>query len=145
MDIVVWLRSLGLGKYEAAFRENEIDERIRPRPRQSAWVRYLRMLFIQGARAIQLHPASWAKHSFGPWLAAAARRLHCNVLTVALANKLARIALTVLLKGPGVGKKHSFALTRMHGRHIKPRGFGAMAFHTSSASIGPKPYGSRRI
>jgi transposase len=58
--------------------------------------RYLRMLFIQGARAIQLHPRSWAKHSFGPWLTAAARRLHCNVLTVALANKLARIALTVL-------------------------------------------------
>jgi hypothetical protein len=25
MDIVVWLRGLGLGKYEAAFRENEID------------------------------------------------------------------------------------------------------------------------
>ena len=24
MDIVVWLRSLGLEKYEAAFRENEI-------------------------------------------------------------------------------------------------------------------------
>jgi transposase len=61
--------------------------------------RYLRMLFIQGARAIQLHPASWAKHSFGRWLTAAARRLHCNVLTVALANKLARIALTVLLEG----------------------------------------------
>ena len=28
MNIVVWLRSLGLGRYEAAFRENEIDERI---------------------------------------------------------------------------------------------------------------------
>ncbi len=27
MDVVVWLRSLGLGKYEAAFRENEIDDR----------------------------------------------------------------------------------------------------------------------
>jgi hypothetical protein len=26
MDIVVWLRSLGLGQYEAAFRENDIDE-----------------------------------------------------------------------------------------------------------------------
>jgi hypothetical protein len=26
MDVVVWLRSLGLGKYEAAFRENEIEE-----------------------------------------------------------------------------------------------------------------------
>ena len=25
MDIVVWLRSLGRGKYEAVFRENEID------------------------------------------------------------------------------------------------------------------------
>ena len=30
MDIVVWLRSLGLGQYEAAFRENEIDETILP-------------------------------------------------------------------------------------------------------------------
>jgi hypothetical protein len=29
MDVVVWLRSLGLGKYEAAFRENEIDARER--------------------------------------------------------------------------------------------------------------------
>jgi hypothetical protein len=28
MDIVVWLRSLGLGKYEAAFRQNEIDETV---------------------------------------------------------------------------------------------------------------------
>src|SRR6478672_6752812 len=28
MEIVVWLRSLGLGKYEAAFRENEIDETV---------------------------------------------------------------------------------------------------------------------
>jgi class 3 adenylate cyclase len=31
MDIVVWLRSLGLGQYEAAFRENEIDETVLPR------------------------------------------------------------------------------------------------------------------
>jgi class 3 adenylate cyclase/tetratricopeptide (TPR) repeat protein len=28
MDIAVWLRRLGLGKYEAAFRENEIDETV---------------------------------------------------------------------------------------------------------------------
>src|ERR1700745_1856756 len=28
MDIVVWLRSLGLGKYEALFRENDIDETV---------------------------------------------------------------------------------------------------------------------
>ena len=30
MDIVVWLRSLGLGKYEAVFRENEITEKVLP-------------------------------------------------------------------------------------------------------------------
>ena len=30
MDIVVWLRSLSLGKYEAAFRENDIDETVLP-------------------------------------------------------------------------------------------------------------------
>ena len=28
MDIVVWLRNLGLGKYEAIFRENDIDETV---------------------------------------------------------------------------------------------------------------------
>jgi class 3 adenylate cyclase len=30
MDVVVWLRSLGLERYEAAFRDNEIDERVLP-------------------------------------------------------------------------------------------------------------------
>ena len=31
MDIVVWLRSLGLERYEAAFRENAITEKVLPR------------------------------------------------------------------------------------------------------------------
>ena len=31
MDIVVWLRSLGLGKYEAPFRDNKINERVLPK------------------------------------------------------------------------------------------------------------------
>jgi class 3 adenylate cyclase len=30
MDVVVWLRSLGLGKYEAAFRDHEIDKTVLP-------------------------------------------------------------------------------------------------------------------
>jgi hypothetical protein len=30
MDVGGWLRSLGLEKYEAAFRENEIDEAVLP-------------------------------------------------------------------------------------------------------------------
>jgi transposase len=61
--------------------------------------RYLRTLFMQGARVILLRPVNWAKHSFGLWLTAAAQRLHHNVLATALANKLARIAWTVLAQG----------------------------------------------
>jgi class 3 adenylate cyclase len=30
MDVVIWLRSLGLERYEGAFRDNEIDERVLP-------------------------------------------------------------------------------------------------------------------
>ena len=30
MDVVVWLRGLGLGKYEAVFRDNDIDETVLP-------------------------------------------------------------------------------------------------------------------
>ena len=30
MDVGDWLRSLGLGQYEAAFRENEIDAEVLP-------------------------------------------------------------------------------------------------------------------
>jgi len=58
--------------------------------------RYLRMLFMQAARVVLVWPSKWMKHSFGPWLAAAAQRLHHNVLATALANKLARIAWSVL-------------------------------------------------
>jgi transposase len=57
---------------------------------------YLRMLFIQAARVILLRPANWPKHGFGAWLVRAIQRLHPNVLAAALANKLARIAWTVL-------------------------------------------------
>jgi len=57
---------------------------------------YLRSLFVQGARAVLLRPESWGRYGFGHWLRAAASRLHRNVLAVALANKLARLAWGVL-------------------------------------------------
>jgi transposase len=63
--------------------------------------RYLRTLFIQGARAVLLRRDNWNRHGFGRWLEAAAKRLHRNVLAVALANKLARIAWGVLAKQRG--------------------------------------------
>jgi SAM domain (Sterile alpha motif) len=31
MDIVVWLRSLGLEEYEAPFRKNKIDDAVLPK------------------------------------------------------------------------------------------------------------------
>jgi transposase len=57
---------------------------------------YLRTLFMQAARVLLMRSANWPKHSFGGWLVRAAQRLHPNVLAAALANKLARIAWTVL-------------------------------------------------
>ena len=59
---------------------------------------YLRTLFIRGAKVILMRPKNWPRHSFGPWLTAASRRMHRNVLAVALANKLARIAWSVLVR-----------------------------------------------
>jgi transposase len=45
---------------------------------------------------VLLRPESWGRYGFGHWLRAAASRLHRNVLAVALANKLARLAWGVL-------------------------------------------------
>jgi transposase len=58
--------------------------------------RYLRTLLVGGAQALLRYPARWQSHGFGRWLQAAGIRLHRNVLAVALANKLARIAWGVL-------------------------------------------------
>jgi transposase len=61
--------------------------------------RYLRMLFVQAANAVLLHPQSWEKHGLKSWIEAAARRLNRFKLTIALASKLARIAWGVLHGG----------------------------------------------
>ncbi len=58
--------------------------------------KYLRTLFIQAAHILLMRPHNWDNFSFGAWLKQAAPRLHKNKLAVALANKLARIAWSVL-------------------------------------------------
>ncbi|NIV19055.1 MAG: IS110 family transposase [Woeseiaceae bacterium] len=58
--------------------------------------KYLRTLFIQAAHIILMRPHNWLKFSFGPWLEQASQRMHKNKLAAALANKLARIAWSVL-------------------------------------------------
>ena len=61
--------------------------------------RYLRMLFVQAAKVILMRPHRWSAFSFGEWLTCASERMHRNKLAVALANKLARIAWSVLRHG----------------------------------------------
>src|SRR6266699_1352779 len=61
--------------------------------------RYLRVLFVQAAWVVLIKPKSWEHHGFKPWIEAAKKRLHRNVLAIALANKLARIAWRVLARG----------------------------------------------
>jgi len=41
-------------------------------------------------------PTAWERHGLRPWIEAVKKRLHHNVLAIALANKLARIAWSVL-------------------------------------------------
>ena len=61
--------------------------------------RYLRVLFVQAAWVVLIKPKSWERYGLKPWLEAAKKRLHHNVLAIALANKLARIAWSVLAYG----------------------------------------------
>jgi transposase len=61
--------------------------------------RYLRVLFVQAAWVVLIKAKSWQRHGLKPWIEAAKKRLHHNVLAIALANKLARIAWSVLAHG----------------------------------------------
>ena len=48
---------------------------------------------------VLVRPSNWERHGLKPWIEAARKRLHHNVLAIALANKLARIAWSVLARG----------------------------------------------
>jgi transposase len=63
--------------------------------------RYLRVLFVQAAWVVLIKPQSWERLGLKTWIEAAKKRLHHNVLAIALANKLARIAWSVLARGRG--------------------------------------------
>src|SRR5215467_13503958 len=58
------------------------------------------------AGGLLIRPQSWERHGLKPWIEAAKKRLHHNVLAIALANKLARIAWAVL------NKERNFEVTR---------------------------------
>src|SRR5215472_10971617 len=54
-----------------------------------------RVLFVQAAWVVLIKPQIWERYGLKQWITAAKRRLHPNVLAIALANKLARIAWAV--------------------------------------------------
>jgi transposase len=61
--------------------------------------RYLRALFVQAAWVVLVRLKKWERYGLKSWIEAAKKRLHHNVLAIALANKLARIAWAVLARG----------------------------------------------
>src|SRR5947209_7778726 len=61
--------------------------------------KYLRTLFVQAAHVVLVRRPSAAMRDLWPWIEQASKRLHRNMLAIALANKLARIAWAVLARG----------------------------------------------
>jgi transposase len=62
--------------------------------------RYLRTLLVQAAWVVLVKLGKkWERYGLMSWIEAAKKRMHHNVLAIALANKLARIAWAVLHKG----------------------------------------------
>ena len=73
-----------------------------------------RYLFVQAAWVVLVRIKNWERYGLKSWIEAAKRRLHHNVLAIALANKLARIAWAVLAKG------RAFELTRTDDAGVRP-------------------------
>jgi hypothetical protein len=59
--------------------------------------RYLRVLFVQAAWVVLVKITDWDRYGLKAWIEAAKKRMHHDVLAIALA-KLARIAWAVLNK-----------------------------------------------
>src|SRR5918999_1153422 len=76
--------------------------------------RYLRALFVQAAWVVLVKVKCWERYGLNSWIEAAKKRLHPNVLAIALANKLARIAWAVLARG------RSFELRRSNDLSPQP-------------------------
>jgi transposase len=73
--------------------------------------RYLRVLFVQAAWVVLVRLKNWERYGHKSWIEAAKKRLHHNVLAIALANKLARIAWAVLARGPNFEVRRSNELS----------------------------------
>jgi transposase len=69
---------------------------------------------VQAARVVLVRIKDGERYGLKSWIEAAKRQLHHNVLAIALANKLARIAWAVLAKGRAI------ELTRTDDAGVRP-------------------------
>jgi transposase len=90
-DFGAWL---GLGPKQEATGDRTILGKSSKRGHK-----YLRTRFVQAAHIVLVRRPHGARVGLWPWIAAAGRRRHRNMLVIALANKLARIAWAVLARG----------------------------------------------
>jgi transposase len=93
-DFAVWL---GLVPRQISTGDRTILGKISKRGN-----RYLRVLFVQAAWVVLIRSQSWERYGLKAWIEAAKKRLHHNVLAIALA----RIAWAV------INKERNFEVTR---------------------------------
>ena len=89
-DFAAWL---GLIPKQASTGDRTILGKISKRGNK-----YVRTLFVQAAHVLERRPRT-ARQGLWPWIEQASKRLHRNMLAIALANKLASIAWAVLARG----------------------------------------------
>jgi hypothetical protein len=77
-DFAAWL---GLGPRQMSTGDRTILGKISKRGN-----RYLRVLFVQAAWVGLIKPKSWERYGLKPWLEAAKKRLHHDVLAIAAVN-----------------------------------------------------------
>ena len=63
---------------------------------------------------VLVRPKIWERYGLKPWIESAKKRMHHNVLAIALANKLARIAWAVL------NKERNFECTKTNAMEPRP-------------------------
>jgi len=79
---------LGTARSSARYRSAATATCVSCSSKRKAWV-------------VLIKPKIWERHGLKPWIEAAKKRLHPDVLAIALANKLSRLAWSVLTHGRG--------------------------------------------
>jgi transposase len=85
--------------------------------------KYLRTLFVQAADVVLARRPSAAMRGLWPWIEQASKRLHRNMLAIALANKLARICLGGSRAWPGLSAEDHHPCGMTKARSGSPRGW----------------------